>query len=410
VLLSPFYLLSEYVIRKPLDALFGFLESHDRLNALYDFFAFGPDHKIGFAPIGFVEFGFLPSFGVYGFWNDALVRNNAFHVHVEAWPTDWVAASFTDRYTFGDSHFVELRAAGVNRPDQVFYGIGPGSLESDRSRFREARTDLSATVDLHLWRSSRVRTWGGLRKVDLSDGHYGSDPSLSTEAATRAFPIPFGFDRGYLDPYGAIGAAFDTRSAAAPGSGIRLEAEGDLGTDVMHGSAGWAHWGGAASVFIELGQPRRVLSLSAAAMFADPLGSDPSPFTELVSLGGDKWMTGYFPGRLRGRSAAVGMLRYDWPIASWIDGTLQAAFGNVFDAHLDGLRPGLLRFSGALGITTTSEIVAAFAGAGNVPSGHQRAAPVGPKLEFVAGFGTETFEQGAAVKSFHVAFGIPHSL
>src|SRR6185437_7637586 len=67
VLFSPLYLVSEYVIREPLDALFGFLEKNDRLNRIYDFFAFGPDHKLGFAPIGFVEFGFLPSVGVYGF-------------------------------------------------------------------------------------------------------------------------------------------------------------------------------------------------------------------------------------------------------------------------------------------------------------------------------------------------------
>ena len=408
VLLSPLYFVSEYVIRKPLDGLFDFLETNDRLTKLYDFFAFGPDHKMGFAPVGFVEFGFNPSLGIYGFWN---TKNNAVHMHIEVWPPDWLAATFEDRYTWGDDQVFDVRAVGVNRPDQVFYGIGPDSAQHAQSRYREARTDATATLDAHVWRSSRVRAWGGIRKVDLSDGHFGSDPSVSAEARAGGFPagqgVPFGFDRGYVDPNGGVAAAFDTRAPEDPRSGLRLEVEGDLGSDVEHSSSGWAHWGGVASGFWDLDGHRRILSLSAGASFADQLGPDPIPFTELVSLGGDKWMTGYFPGRLRGASSATAMLRYDWPIASWIDGTLQGVVGNVFDEHLQGFSPGELRFSGAIGITTNTEVIAAFAGASSGKP-KPRVSSAGPRLEVIAGFGTDTFDRGATVQSFHIAFGVPH--
>jgi len=410
VLLSPLYFVSEYVIREPMDGLMNALEAHDRLNRIYDFFAFGPDHKIGFAPIGFVEFGFNPSVGIYGFWNDAFVANNAVHMHIEAWPTDWLAATFDDRYVFGNEHALEIRGSGVNRPDQVFYGTGPDSAQYHQSRYREARMDASAALDLHVWRSSRAKIWGGIRKVDLSDGHYGSDPSVSQEAGTGAIALPFGFNRGYTDPYGALDLTFDTRDPDDPRSGVRLEAHGDVGTDVDHGSAGWVHYGGVARAFWDVDGQRRILSLSAGASFADQLGSDPIPFTELVSLGGDKWMTGFFPGRLRDRSSAVAMLRYDWPIASWIDGTLQAVVGNVFDEHLDGFRLGRLRFSGAVGITTNAEVLGAFAGTGNQQQNvRQHYVSTGPRIEIVAGFGTDTFEQNATVQSFHISFGVPHS-
>jgi hypothetical protein len=399
--------LSEYVIRTPLDGMMNALERHDGLNKLYDFFAFGPDHKIGFAPVGFIEFGLLPSFGVYGFWNDALVRNNDLHLHIESWPLDFLSASFVDRYHWGRGHYVEFRGAGVNRPDQLFYGIGPDSAQYHQSRFREARTEASATLDFDVWRSSHVKMVGGLRKVDLSEGHFGSDPGLAAEARTGVFLVPFGFDRGYIDPYGAIALTFDTRNPADPRSGVRLEAQGDLGTDVKYGSAGWAHYGGTASVYWDVDGHRRILSITAGASFADQLGSDLIPFTELVTLGGDKWMTGFYPGRLRGRSGAIAMLRYDWPIASWIDGTLQAVVGNVFDEHLDGFDLGKLRFSGSLGIATSSEIVGSFAGAGQV--GPKRGAVAGPRIEVLAGFGTDTFYYGATVQSFHISFGVPHS-
>ncbi len=409
VALSPLYVVSEYLIRQPLNALMKPLEAHDDISKLYDFFAFGPDHKIGFAPIAFVEFGFNPSVGIYGFWDDALVRKNSVRTHIDVWPTDWYAGSLADHFEWGNNQIFEIRASGINRPDKVFFGIGPDSEEAARSRFREARFDVSGMLDAHVWRSSRVRLWGGLRKVDLSDGHYWGDPSLSQESAKGAFAIPFGFNRGYEAPYGAINAVFDTRNPSDPRSGARLEAQGDIATDVKYGSSSWVHWGGVASAFLQVDRIRRILSVSAYLSFADPLGNDPIPFTELVSLGGEKWMAGYYPDRLIGRSAAVASVRYSWPIASWIDGTIEADVGNVFDAHLEGFKPGELRFSGAVGISTSTAVVASFAGAGSVGPTKQQSQSIAPRVEILAGFGTDTFDRGGTVQSVHVALGVPHS-
>jgi hypothetical protein len=93
-------------------------------------------------------------------------------------------------------------------------------------------------------------------------------------------------------------------------------------------------------------------------------------------------MPGFWWGRLVDRSAAVATAEYRWPIAPFLDGSMQAAVGNVFGEHLDGFEPSLLRFSGAVGVTTVSAPDSA--------------------IQFLVGFGTETFEHGGQVDSIRV--------
>jgi hypothetical protein len=389
VLLSPLYFTSEYIIRRPLGAITRAAERAKVPEKLYDFFAFGPDHKIGFAPVGFVEFGFNPSVGIYGFWDDALVKHNFIRLHYEVWPDDWLAGVISDRYEINESNTLRFRTAAFKRPDMVFYGFGPKSAAFNISRYTEASFDTSAGLTSYLWRRTRIEGYVGLRKVDIGPGEYGSDPSLEKEAGTGVFPIPFGFNRGYLAPYARVYASFDTRRRhTTQGSGIRIEAQSESGGDVEHSPAsGWIRWGGAATVYVDLNEHSRVLSLSAATSFADPIGDNPVPFTELVTLGGDQWLHGFFPGRFVDRSSAVAQVEYRWPVAPWLDGTLQTAVGNVFGEHLRGFDAKLLRLSAGFGLTTTSEL----------------------PVQMLAAFGTDTFDRGATVNEFRLTFGVPRS-
>ncbi len=391
VALSPLYLTSEYLLRRPLGALLIAAEHADVFNKLYDFFFFGPDHKAGILPVGLVEFGFNPSFGLYGFWNDAFfVKGNNLAVHYEFWPDDaWLAGSITDRFNVDDKTYVQLRAASVNRPDQVFYGTGPSSLQSSQSRYKLTSFDAGLQGHSRFWRSSTVEATLGARKVDLSPGEFGGDPSLLQEAATGAFDVPFGFNRGYGGPYSRLEVTLDTRRyGVTTGSSLRIETSVEEGADVEHApTSGWLRYGAAATATVDLNDHGRKLSLSIASLFADPIGGGGIPFTELVSLGGDKWMFGYFPGRLVDRSAAVLELKYEWPIAPWIDATLHATVGNVFGEHLQGFEAGLLRFSGAFGVSTATN----------------------PPIQLVVGFGTEPFDNGGKADSARVTIGVPHS-
>jgi Omp85 superfamily domain len=387
VLLSPIYFVTEYVIRKPLGALIAGAERARWPQALYDFFFFGPDHSAGFAPIVFVDFGFNPSVGLYAFWNDAGFKGNDLRFHGSTWGKDWLAGSFVERIRFRGDETLTLRFAAVRRPDHTFFGTGPGSLQANISRYGEDELEASTFVGVPIWRSSRIDAGIGVRSVNIYHGHFGGDASVEAQAALGVYPLPYGFNRGYTEPYGHLLAALDTRQARpAPGSGVRIEAEVEVGGDVRRDPQyAWIRWGGTAGAFWDVNGYNRVISLSITTLFADPLEKTPIPFTELVSLGGNAPMPGFFPGRLVDRSAAVATLHYRWPIWTWLDGSLQGAFGNVFGEHEQGFKPSLLRFSGALGIESVGSPDSSF--------------------ELLVGLGSETFEHGGQIDTARVVIG-----
>ena len=391
VVLSPVYFTTEYLLRRPLGFIVTAAERADVPRKVYDFFTFGPEHKAGFAPIAFFEFDFNPSVGVYAFWNDAGFEGDDLHVHAEVWPSSWYGASMTQRIRIDDDRAFQLRASLLHRPDRVFYGLGPDSLQSSQSRYGEDRIDVGGLLDWRLSRGVKVETAMGVRRVNVYDGNFGSDPSLTQEAATGAFAIPYDYGGAYTAEYNRVRLELDTRPPrVATGSGVRAELHAEQGSDISEPTAGgWINYGGTLAGLYDLDGRGHVVSLSMALMFADPLGSKPVPFTELVRLGGDGPMRGYFTGRLVDRSAAVASLRYSWPVAPWLDGTLLAAFGNVFGTHLDAFRPGLVRFSGAFGLST--------AGLVEYP------------IELVVGMGSETFDSGARIVSGRFTLSVNHA-
>jgi hypothetical protein len=389
LVVSPIYLVTEYGIRLPLGALVSAAERAGVPSTLYDFFTFGPDHKAGIVPMLLIEFGFLPSVGVYAFWDD-FIEGNDLGLNAATWGPDWIAGSLTEKVHVTKKDTLTFHLSAVRRPDHAFFGIGPNTLQSNISRYGEVAIDGGALFNARLWHSSHVEAGIGVKSVDLYDGDFEGEPSLTLEASRGAFPIPADFVSGYTAQYNHLAGALDTRRPRpAPGSGFRLELQGDQGNDVRSSpDSGWIRYGGAVGGFWDVNRRGRVLSVSLATSFVDSLGSGPIPFTELVALGGDGPMRGFFPGRLLGQSAISGTVRYTWPIWVWLDGTLEAATGNVFGDHLDDFKPSLLRLSGAIGIESISTPDNAF--------------------EFLVGVGTETFEHGGQVDSVRLLFGTNH--
>ena len=390
VLLSPLYLVTEYVIRWPLSVAIPAAEHADLPRKLYDFFTFGPDHKIGFAPVGLIEFGFNPSVGVYAFWNDALFKGNFLHLHAEAWPSDWLAGSLTERIEVDKTHAMQIRIEGTRRPDYVFYGTGPDSAQSSQSRYGQNRFDAGAYYEWRFWRASRIQMGLGVRNVQVYDGHYGSDPGLAQESARGAFPLPYGFNRSYTAEYNRASFILDSRRPRPmPGSGLLFQVQAEQSTELERSSpAGWIRYGGTAGGYLDLNQRGRVLGLAVTTIFADPTNGRPVPFTELATLGGDGPMRGYYPGRLVDRSAAAATLHYLWPIGPWLGGSLEAGVGNVWGEHLQGFRPAQQRFSGALGISSLT------------PSDYP--------IELIFGIGSEPFDRGGSIDFFRVALSVNH--
>jgi hypothetical protein len=385
VVLAPPYLVTEYVLRRPLGWAIAGAERAGLPAALYDFFAFGPDHKAGFAPTAFVDFGFRPSVGLLFFWNDALARGNDMRLQIGFWGTDWLAASFTDRiyYSCDPADVIQLEVSALRRPDYAFFGIGTEAAER-RSRYGSDRLEARASVDKRFWRLSTIHAAMTGRQVDFRRGWFGDDPALEDRIAAGRPPPP-GYTEGYALSRGDVSISIDSRlPRPAAGSGARVELRAAHSAD-FRGRGSWVSYGGSAGVFVDVNGRSRVLSLSGNAQLVQPIDKSQVPFTELAALGGFGPMRGFFPGRLLGQSAFVGELAYRWPIWIWLDGSMRVEMGNVFGAHLEGLELRNMRISAAIGVES--------AGLSDNP------------LEVLIGFGTERFAEGAKIDSFRLFVG-----
>lgn len=383
----PLYLVSEYLLRRPLGALTRAAERGHWIEALTDVFTFGPNHNIGIVPTGLVDTGFRPSIGVYAFYDDFLVPKNQLRLHASFGGIDWLRLTVADRIPMGERAKLKLRFETAHRPDYVFYGLGPRTLARARGRYGSDYLDGGASLEARPGKGWFAETHAGVRAVRFRDVTCCTDPSVVQVATVQQTPLPPGFASGYTGLRAGITLAYDTRHPRpAPGSGARLEGVAEYGADLREPHAsGWLRYGGTVGGFLDLTGQNRVLSLAATALFADPLGEREIPFTELVSLGGGGQMSGFYQGRLTGRSAGVVALEYRYPIWAFFDASAQVAVGNVFDAHLIGLRPENLRLSFSFGIRTSGDRDHSF----NV----------------LVGGGTETFGQGGHLSEARLLIG-----
>lgn len=385
VILAPPYLVSEYVIRRPLGAAIAGAERAGWPGALYDFFTFGPDHNAGFAPTAFVDFGFRPSVGLFFFWNDAIARGNDMRLQFGFFGVDWLAASFTDRihYSCDPADVVELAVSGLRRPDYAFFGIGP-EAEGPRARYGSDRLEARASIDKRWWRLSTIHAGTTARQVEFHRGWFGNDRVLDDMIAQGVRPPP-GYTDGYTLAKTDVAVSLDSRlPRPASGSGARFELHAAHSAD-FRGRGSWVSYGGSAGVFLDVNGRSRVLSLSGTAHFVERVDKSQIPFTELAGLGGFGPMRGFFPGRLLGLSAFVSELAYRWPIWIWLDGSMRLEVGNVFGEHLEGLKLRNMRLSAAIGVES--------AGLSDNP------------LEVLIGFGTERVDEGTSIESFRLFVG-----
>ncbi len=388
VVLFPLYLVSEYVVRRPLGWATVQAERSNLANLLVDWFTFGPDRQAGIVPTALIDFGFQPSVGVYFFWDRAFADANQIRVHAAMWGTDWLRLTVTDRVEIAPDTKLAVRAVGSRRPDWLFYGLGPRSSSDDEARYTSASWDGELTLDREGWRSSHFKSYLGVRHVAFAGSGCCGEPSVDSQVARGVYPEPPGLAEGYTILRQGLIGEFDTREPApAPGHGVRIAGmvEQAVRTDDDEPRT-WLRYGARIGGFLDLNQYNRVVGLSVGAAFADPLTGDGEiPFTEQISLGGNEPLRGFVEGRLIDRSAIAARLDYQWPVWTFLDGTINAEAGNVFGEHLEDFDPGLLRLSFGLGVRSSG----------------RRDHP----FEFLIGTATRPIDEGTELDSFRLVFG-----
>ncbi|WP_434042394.1 MULTISPECIES: BamA/TamA family outer membrane protein [Sorangium] len=385
VVLFPAYLVSEYLVRRPLGYLTVAAEQGEWIEELKDIFTFGPNDTIGIVPTALFDFGFRASVGVYFFYDDLFFPGNELRVHAATGGIDWLRLTVADRIPLDARAYVKIRGETDTRPDWLFAGIGPRSLERDAARYSARSFQGSVTLHADFDAFSFVEAYTGAKTVAFDD--VCCEPTVGWRVANGRYPLPPSFDTGYTAYRIGAQAALDSRRPRpARGHGVRLELFGEHAADLERPlQSRWVRYGGSLGGFVDLTGHDRIVSLVVSAAFADPLGGAEVPFTELATLGGGAPMHGFREGRLHGRSAAAATLEYRYPIWAFVDGTAQVAAGNVFSEHLRDFDPDLLRMSFTLGLRTSSARDHSF--------------------DLLIGSATETFEQGAGVQELRLMAG-----
>lgn len=359
VILFPGYLLTEYVVRRPLGAFVTLLEREKVIQQAYGLLTFGSGGAFGIFPTALFDFGLRPSVGLYAFLDPFLHPDNRFRVAAAYGGPDWLSIGAKERFILAhdDGGEIIVRGGYLRRPDFPFYGIGPDARQTDETYYRLSRWEAAASIGLrseHVGFSAEVRAlW---EKRDESD---------YDQPTQEFFPPEYflehdvgNWERGMLVEQ-RLALYADTRARGetylASGTGARLDVRGGLGWDPEDvATQRWLRWGGEASLFLDVTGTRRVFGLNVSADAVEPVGDDPVPASALVGLGGLETMRAFYEGRFLGQSAATGTLEYRWPVASFLDAELFASVGNVFGERFRGFDLEKMAGSGGFALRTNT--------------------------------------------------------
>ena len=419
VLFSPIYFVAEYLVRKPIGGLVSYIERKRTVGE-----PSGEPTRTGVAPTALVDVGLRPRIGLYFFQDDFLADANALRLVVTTGGSRSLRASLIDRIPLRVDErgvvtwYLQAELEASSRPDLPFFGIGYVSSSRDRGQYEALEKRGGARLHAGLWHGSFYEAWLRAREARFtdgdcertrrlflpSDGDHCKETSLLEQVGVGRYPVPPGFEHGYALVEAGTRFVLDTRTPRpAPGSGLRIEVHGahaSVLSGTQHGS--FVTYGASVAGFLDITGTRRVLGLTFDARSSDALTRHfDIPFTELRGPHGGSdapgsgdvgaympeldTMRGFFPGRLVGKSSLAASLDYQWPVWSFLDGTIQASVGNVFDAHLRDLVLDRLRFSFATGITTFRDV------------DHQ--------LNLLLGFGTRPFDHGGEPESLRLLLG-----
>ena len=403
VLLFPLYVVSEYVVRRPLGWLISTAEREHWPTLLIDFFTFG-DRQGGVVPTFMIDLGMRASVGVYAFWNGFIAEHNDLRLRATYGGSDFWQLRVSDRLALGAGQLA-LAYGYETRPDNVFYGIG-NQQSDERSRYGSTIHRLELSYRAPWFRSSYARGVVELREVEL-DGSPDccEDPSVDEQVGLSAFPEPPGMNQVY-DVAGQGGeVVLDTRwprfpeglelgsdYVTPPGTGVRLALRAAvfelMGQSLATRRAlanGWVHYGASLGGHYDLTGQQRNVSATLIVDMVDPLGSGEVPLTDLTSLGGERPLRGFLAHRFVDRSAGALRLEYRWPVAVWLDGSLLYEAGNVFAPRFSGFELSQLRSSYGIGLSAV--------GAQDHP------------FQVLIALGTEPWVSGGRVDSFRFVFG-----
>jgi hypothetical protein len=366
VVLAPVWAVDRFVLYPPSRAFSVWSEKIHLQRRLVDFFTFfDGKYRLRVFPTALVDMGYYTSVGVYGQLLGKVPPYSITSVHAVYGGKGWSALKVRESIALtadgrdGTSAMAGSEVSGTflikNRPDLVFYGLGPdpGRL---RTRYDDDFKSGNLLVDLHMPLKLELDVGGSADRHAFGPGHalIRNDPSIQTVFDVGEIPGWPGYDIYHAD----AGLAFDSRPPRPDnGTGVRLQVNGAGGSytelDGIKGTI--LRTRGEADLFLDLTGRNNVIGLSQYGCAVQGLDNAEIPFPELCSLGGSERLRGFLDGRYRGFSALSSRLDYTWPVWGFADATIFSELGGVFDHDFDGASFKEMSASFGTGIETTKK-------------------------------------------------------
>ena len=224
-----------------------------------------------------------------------------------------------DLYTWANGPYVEVYARWRDSPQEDFYGLGPNSLEDDRSNFAQRETFVRVTPGV---RRGHLTAGVNLGYLDPSIGS-GTDTSMpSTDEIFGPEEVP-GLDAqpafGVIEPFvefATLDRAIDDRAGGRYRVTFTRYADRDLGQFSFN------RWDVDLRQFIPFVHDTHTLALRAWVSSSDASDGDSVPFYLQPTLGGSRSLRGFRTFRFRDRSALLLQAEYRWRINEFVTGAL----------------------------------------------------------------------------------------
>jgi Omp85 superfamily domain len=231
--------------------------------------------------------------------------------------------------TGGKRERVQLDFTGryILRPRDNFYGLGPGSLRSNRSNYYLQDRGFNFTAGWKLTKSLRVGAgldFSAARIFEGQDNRFAKTPQL--------FPTLPGLARGasLLSPQ--VFLELDKRNEPSkPTKGVYASFVASSHDSVGKDDFGFVTLKMDTRGYLPLGTPRHVLAARLIGNFNNPKGASQIPFFRLAHIGDNQTLRGFRQFRFYGRNALAANFEYRVELISGIGALAFTDVGQVFD-------------------------------------------------------------------------------
>lgn len=209
------------------------------------------------------------------------------------------------------------------RPKEDFFGLGPGSLEGDRSDYQLQDRRLHVAIGSQI-RGTRIQADAAYVNSGTSLGNDNLYPDTSV-----VFPTLPGLGRNAsLVRWGLTGVHPHLDNEFDPHRGYRLRGHWHRNDSLNSANFNFFEYGGSGELYVPLGGPR-TLALRGIGDFRSGRNGGVVPFYVLPFLGGSKTMRGFREFRFHDNNAVLFNTEFRWRIWKLVDAVLFTDQGQV---------------------------------------------------------------------------------